>query len=439
MPDIPEVHSNSVDMTETPARPDTVAWLVCLVCATVVVIAALSVLVGWVTGHQIMTRTYPGWLPMHVTTALSLSLAGLGLLALNAGYLRLALGCGGLILVLVLAGVARSTLGLQWGFDWAFMSPIRNAASLEPGRMSAIVALALGLTGSALVAAALNRSGASFTLSRLLGGMTVALATVCLLGQMQDLEVHRIWGEGLWIGQQSSLLILFAGIGVLAHSASVNAHARVVRNANLPLLTGVAGTLLSAWLWQSMAQEQIERTHSELVVESKLLTALIEDSFEVESRALDRMARRWEASNADLSQWRQDAANHARDSSFYRAMALINVDSQLQAIEPHQPYQSLVDMDIRQLPHLAQLMSDARRTGAKAISEPSELILGGTGIFFMVPVKQMNGIELLGASIHTSQWLEAILNRPGDSTVSVAVRASGISASGSSTGTREST
>lgn len=170
------------------------------------------------------------------------------------------------------------------------------------------------------------------------------------------------------------------------HAARYPAAARaVIGGLFVVLLAGI----LSGWKALHYAEE--EQGHARLQLEADSLARLIEARFAHQTQTLHRMAGRWTHHHAQPALWRDDANALLTDFENFQAIEWLNADYRIRWIEPLTGNESAVDFAYSSAHPNFLILEAARRSGAPMLSNSFELLQGGAGLAYYIPLYRGEG------------------------------------------------
>lgn len=223
--------------------------LVCVIAALVIAIG-MSVLVGWVSGIELLVRLRPDYNPMRFNTALCLVISGAGVCLIAIGDLkwpgRLARCLG--ISVFAIASLTLAEHPFGWDFHIDQFLWRDTLSSSQPGRMVPVTAIFLVWTGLFLLLFASKRTPLIW-----MAQFAAIIANLTAQGAVLDL-IFRSDEEGGVAGHTAAaIFILSIGMllvpnrkGALAPLANSSAGGRTIRSL-IPIVTLVP--LAAGWLY----------------------------------------------------------------------------------------------------------------------------------------------------------------------------------------------
>ncbi|HVD32054.1 MAG TPA: PAS domain S-box protein, partial [Gemmatimonadales bacterium] len=235
------------------ANPENVAALVAAASGASVAVLGGLVVAGWLTVAVTLIQVLPGMPPMQYNTALGFMICGAALLAATLDLRRPTALLGGLAAVIGLATLVETLFHSNLGIDDLLVEAYIFTGVSDPGRMAPNSALALGLSGLALLVLAWrppSRSG--HRLPALLGSIVVALGTAALVGYAADVPHAYGWGNFNRMALHSAVGFSLLGGGIVGlawNKAQTESHETPDW---LPGLSAIAVISVTAFLWYAL-------------------------------------------------------------------------------------------------------------------------------------------------------------------------------------------
>jgi len=235
------------------ANPENVAALVAAASGASVAVLGGLVVAGWLTVAVTLIQVLPGMPPMQYNTALGFMICGAALLAATLDLRRPTALLGGLAAVIGLATLVETLFHSNLGIDDLLVEAYIFTGVSDPGRMAPNSALALGLSGLALLVLAWrppSRSG--HRLPALLGSIVVALGTAALVGYAADVPHAYGWGNFTRMALHSAVGFSLLGGGIVGlawNKAQTESHETPDW---LPGLSAIAVISVTAFLWYAL-------------------------------------------------------------------------------------------------------------------------------------------------------------------------------------------
>jgi signal transduction histidine kinase/CheY-like chemotaxis protein len=368
--------------------------LVIRLAGALALVLGSSAALGWLAGIPAIVDGAGWWPRIAFDSALWLALVSVALLATTVQGARwLTLTACGLVLVLVAAAVA----------GWRISTPSYSSR-----------------LGFACVAAGLCLHRRPLGVLRavfigLCGAIAIAIGTVTFLARTSA------FSDGLpWLGGAANMAIpisiglVLIGIGLAALSWFTSADALPPRG--LSLVAGGLGLLLTFGLWQ--ATLRAERLHVRKVVQERAEGAREAAASRLAERirALQLIARRWDASGQPSeAAWRADAELHRAHSVDYETMIWADAEGVIRWIEPVAGRESLVGT---QAANTTPERRDAflrARAGRLSVTATGPMRSGGRGIVVVVPVHDHGRFDgVLAAVVRADRFFPGLMPRSDD-------------------------
>lgn len=149
------------------------------------------------------------------------------------------------------------------------------------------------------------------------------------------------------------------------------------------LLCLITGTVL---VWRTLLDVEAQRNHQLLQQETSSLAQQIETHFSYQTDALQRLATRWELYHTQPRLWEQDVDGLLHDFVNLQAIEWLDTSHQVRWIRPlagnEQALGFQYPADHPNLPFLHR----AQETGEAVLSSHFELLQGGYGLAYYVPI-----------------------------------------------------
>jgi PAS domain S-box-containing protein len=236
-----------------PANPENVAALIAAASGASVAVLGGLVVAGWLTVAVTLIQVLPGMPPMQYNTALGFMICGAALLAATLDLRRPTALLGGLAAVIGLATLGETLLQSNLGIDDLLVETYIFTGVSDPGRMAPNSALALGLSGLALLVLAWRSPSRSWhRLPALLGCIVVALGTAALVGYAADVPHAYGWGDFNRMALHTAVGFSLLGGGIVGlawNKAQTESHETPDW---LPGLSAIAVISVTAFLWYAL-------------------------------------------------------------------------------------------------------------------------------------------------------------------------------------------
>ncbi|WP_207482383.1 PAS domain S-box protein [Arenibaculum pallidiluteum] len=164
------------------------------------------------------------------------------------------------------------------------------------------------------------------------------------------------------------------------------------RSAWLPWAAALAGLIASALFWHALLDA--DRHTARVAAEARLdaATRAVQDSLRERTRALARMARRWEIEgNRDRAGFDLEAEVLREGFPSFRAVGWVDPGYHVRWIHPVQGNEAALGLSVNAEPVRAATYARARDTGMPAVTPPIDFVQGGRGVLDVVPINTPSG------------------------------------------------
>jgi PAS domain S-box-containing protein len=259
------------------ANPENVVALVAAASGASVAALGGLVVAGWLTVAVTLIQVLPGMPPMQYNTALGFMICGAALLAATLDLRRPTALLGGLAAVIGLATLVETLFQSNLGIDDLLVETYIFTGVSDPGRMAPNSALALGLSGLALLVLAWRPPSRSWhRWPALLGSIVVALGTAALVGYAADVPHAYGWGNFNRMALHSAVGFSLLGGGIVGLAWNkAQAESRETPDW-LPGLSAIAVISVTAFLWYALnGGGERESAVATITLYTGLLSALL--------------------------------------------------------------------------------------------------------------------------------------------------------------------
>ncbi|MBD2604348.1 CHASE domain-containing protein [Scytonema hofmannii FACHB-248] len=132
---------------------------------------------------------------------------------------------------------------------------------------------------------------------------------------------------------------------------------------SLPVAIGIVISIVVLLLWQSLLIYQQNEINLLIAQEATAVKTDLSSRLNTRIPALERMARRWEASGGTLrSIWEIDAANYLKDLKGYQAIQWVDSTAHVRWIAPLKGNEATLNLDLSQSAERRTTLLTARNT-----------------------------------------------------------------------------
>jgi diguanylate cyclase (GGDEF)-like protein len=352
-------------------------------------VLGLIVIAGWLAHAAAVIQIGPTLAPMQFNTALGLLTCGVGFVLLASGHsARFVRPCGLAVLFLGGATLLEYALNRSLGIDRLFHGYTITTQAPHPGRMSPISTVLFVCIGSALALLGGRDRAGAFAIAGSLSLIVTTIAGVVFMGYVSGIGSTAGWGDVTRIALHTSLaFVLLGGAGFLAAWIKSDEIGSSCDKLWIAMSTGMAILLASVFLWQALVAQQDAQLELSLAGTANFVRDDIATRVTGDIRALERMARRWEANGGwREAVWGSDAESYAVDMPEFQAIEWIDPTMHVRWVRPVHGNERIVGFNVLAGTPRRYAVLEARRSGRVTLSRPVDLIQGGAGFLIYVPI-----------------------------------------------------
>ncbi len=162
----------------------------------------------------------------------------------------------------------------------------------------------------------------------------------------------------------------------------------------VPLFIGALFVALAVGLWHMLDARERAGLDARVAVAAQDLSLVVRQALDDRTRALDRMAGRWESrGGTPRAEWEADAARHITDQPGYRAIEWVDRSFHVRWIVPRAGNEQAEGLDLASEPRRRAALEEARDTRTVALTRAVDLVQGGKGFLAFVPVYTQDTFE----------------------------------------------
>ena len=372
-------------------KPPTTQRVACLLGGALAFIGAL-VLLGWLLRIDPLVQLRPAFEPVKFNGALGLGALGISLCV--AIRRRDASAWLGLFPAIIgLATLLQYLLSIDLGIDQLFVQDhLSSLSNTNPGRMSAVSALLIFLSGLALTPLLGERLAFRAFALALIGSITASVGTAGLVGYLLDLPGGFGGSTTGNLAPFSRAALLLLGLSYLVAAWDVHRRLKDTPPAWLPLPVIVAFAALTFILYAGLNER--ERYYAAISTKNTLdgLGSAIHLEIERQSAMLERISRRWSLLEGPSPVVREaDAVTYASDSPGARSLGWLTPEGLTRWIHPSAGNEDLAGLDHTEDPLRNSALLYARSSGLPAVSATLNLPGQGPGFAIYAPILGYTG------------------------------------------------
>lgn len=298
-----------------------------IVTASLVILLATIVLVGWYLSVPGFIQLNENFVPMQFNTALGFLLAGISLIFFNSNKYFIAKSLASMLFLLSFLTLVQYIFELDLHIDQLFMEAYITTKTPFPGRMS----LNTTLCFLAIASAFLCKSQEWFTKYKIpfvtvMGGLVFTAGVFSLAGYLIGYDAVFIWAYFSEMAVHTSAGFMLVGLAVVI---SMKPQDNDPKPHQLWILYYLTSLMLLSMVLLLLLLKNEERIDQQNLVDldaENFSIQFVRYLNAVDSR-LHNMALRWEADNGTpRSNWEQDSANWLEFQSALMVLAWVDSD-----------------------------------------------------------------------------------------------------------------
>lgn len=330
-------------------------------------------LVGWWTGQATWVQPRITDLPFAANAAVCFFLLGIAPLLQRLGRPQLAAGVSLSGAGLALLALAEAVLQTPLGIANLFVNHSAVVDGSQVGRLPLLLAIVLVVCGLALTWRAVDAvSPQRQRVLALAGSLAGAYGFAALAAAPIGLAQASFWQELAQLGPIAAAGTLTLGLALVLLAARDSARAADGSGARwlwLPIVTG--GTTVTLLFWVALREREIGYLNSVTQLTINNIAAVFSRESETQINSLRRMAERWtDAGGTAQPSWEKDAQGLADDQPAYRSISWVDGNLRTRWIWPRIGNEDAPTFDHSLTPERAKAMTEARQTLTFAIAAP---------------------------------------------------------------------
>lgn len=389
-----------------------------LLSSIIAAIIGSLVLWGWHTHNVTLIQLTPQLTGMHYNVALCFFGAGIALVAICNNYRVLPSLFGVLILSVGYLTLAEYLCDINFGLDQFFMRATLTPKELSPYCMSPSGALALGLIGTSIfflsnyVNFKFDPKNLLFVLM-ILSLMTLTIGFIAIMGYITDLPDTSGWGNSTRMAIHTAVGIVFLSISLISIIWIKASEHNFSFAPWVPWFIFMVTQVITLSFWQASSAyiERNERQQNTIASES--IKSIIKDELEYRTRALSRMASRWQSriGGTPLKEWSQDALRYIADQPGYQSIEWADSKFFVRWIAPLKGNEAALNINLMKEDSRAPALLAAMKSGETIITPILTLKSGQKGFLIYAPIGRTQNFQgvIIGA-INAKLFFDEIFN-----------------------------
>ena len=144
-------------------------------------------------------------------------------------------------------------------------------------------------------------------------------------------------------------------------------------------------------LWQALLNAEQEQARARLQIEADALAHQIQTRFEQQAATLLRLAERWPQHRENRDLWTRNASQLLRDYHNFQAIEWMDASFRMRWIEPLNGNEAAIGLIYKPDHPNYPLLLAARDSGQPRLSNSFELVQGGLGLAYYIPLHRISG------------------------------------------------
>ncbi len=151
------------------------------------------------------------------------------------------------------------------------------------------------------------------------------------------------------------------------------------------LISGIIGG------WQALLKAEEHQSKARLQIETSAIANQLQIRFELQAQALQRLGLRWASHYDDPARWQLDVHSLLDGFDNFQAIEWLDRQYRMRWIEPLAGNEEVIDFVYTSAHPNYSLLEQVRTTGAPLLSNSFELLQGGPGLAYYVPLYRTAG------------------------------------------------
>jgi PAS domain S-box-containing protein len=354
--------------------------------AGLVILSGFLVLVGWLSGSQMLLdrviQVNPAFAPVKFNTALGLVLCGLALAFSLSERKWPVMLCSGLCFLMAALIGSQYIFHNNIGIDTLFYDAHIQTRSTAPGRISPNSCITLMLIGGILFAGQTVKMPP--LVSALAGSIVASIGLVSLLAYITGLDATVAWGGVARVAVLTSVCFVCLGTGILLKAMRDTEKEEAIW-IHIPVFVGLMVVTLS--LWQATLTYQDRQNTALIDKEVSLVTQVVTQHLSDIYTSLGRMQDRWIMQDGTpQAMWERDAEAYLEDFPTLKALEWADESGHVQWVAPLESREGILNFNLMSESRRAAAIQKAIETRRPQATDTVDLIHGGKGYLYVLPL-----------------------------------------------------
>ena len=359
-----------------------------LICGITLVGLGCTVMTGWHLHSTTLIQIYPSFAPMQYNTALCFLFGGFSLILIATQYSRVSLLSSSIIASVGFLTIAEYVCSIDLGIDQLLMNGYVLVQVSHPGRMAPNTSFCFALGGLALIlSGAFRAKWWGLTSGRLLALIVLVTGSVTLTGLIIGFRGIFAWGNLTSMSVHASIGFILLGTGIILINRDSEQQSEKSKFNWVPIYTGVSVATASLIIWQALLTQQSDILEMENRAAAASIKTLINTKLNDRYNSLFRMAKRWENKVYYKQEiWDSDATFYVAGYNDYQAIEWVDSSYHIRWLQPLSGNEKAVNFNLADIESRKNVLDKIRQTRQSAMTPLLDLIKGGKGYLFIIPV-----------------------------------------------------
>lgn len=308
------------------ARARKLSHSILMLAGSLSAVLGLLIIIDIHAGTRLVRFAHEG-VPLHYNTALGLFALGMGLLGYLTEHFILSFVIGSTMNVFGFFSIVQIFLANELGFQKVLVKSGNIQVSLG-AMLSPNTAVCFLLAGLALAMIRRPQKWCATAIG-IAAGLVSSVSSVALLGYLTNLSAGYTWGHYTPIPPVAAFAFFTIGVGLYAIAVNEELVHGEPSVRWLPMQVGAGLVLATLVLFSGLVQQEQWRAEKNLRGRISNFKKELEDRFDLQIGALDKLAVKWDAQLKSSQEWETDAHVYMEHFQAYQSIERYSKDLQL--------------------------------------------------------------------------------------------------------------